>query len=54
MNATNTNTELRIHYDSHQTSLNDVTIAHVSATTAIMTATMTIVSATRNATTKAI
>jgi hypothetical protein len=51
-NATNTATGLRIHYDSHQTSLNDIAIAHVSATTAPMTATMTNVSTTRNATTK--
>ncbi len=36
-----------------QTSLNYVTTAHVSATTATMTATMTYVSTTRNATTKA-
>ncbi len=54
MNATNTATGFRIHYDSHQTSLNDVTIAHVSATTARTTATMTNVFATRNATTKAL
>jgi hypothetical protein len=52
MNATNTATGLRIHYDLHQISLNDVTIAHVSATTATMTATMTNVYATGNATTK--
>jgi hypothetical protein len=54
MNATNTATGLRIHHDSHQTSLNDVTIAHVSTTTATMTATMTNVFATRNVTTKAL
>jgi hypothetical protein len=54
MNATNTAAGLRIHYDSHQTSLNDVTIAHVSATTATMTATMRNVFTTRNATTKAL
>jgi hypothetical protein len=53
-NAPNTATGFRIHYDSHQTSLNDVTIAHVSATTARTTATMTNVFATRNATTKAL
>jgi hypothetical protein len=53
-NATNTATRLRIHYDSHQTSLNDVTIAHVSAATATMTATMTNVFATRNPTMKAL
>jgi hypothetical protein len=53
-NATNTATGFRIHYDSHQTSFNDVTIAHVSATTARITATMTNVFATRNATTKAL
>jgi hypothetical protein len=52
-NATNTATGFRIHYDSHQTSLNDVTIAHVSTTTARTTATMANVFATRNATTKA-
>jgi hypothetical protein len=52
MNATNTATGLRIHYDSHQTSLDDVTIAHVSAMAATMSATMTNVFATRNATTK--
>ena len=51
-NATYTATGFRIHYDSHQTSLNDVTIAHVSATTARRTATMTNIFATRNATTK--
>ncbi len=51
-NATNTATGLRIHYDSHQTSLNDVTIAHVSTTTATTTATMTNVTATRIATIK--
>jgi hypothetical protein len=54
MNATNTATGFRIHYDSHQTSLNDVTIAHVSTKTARMTATMTNVFGTRNATTKAL
>jgi hypothetical protein len=54
MNATNTATGLRIYYDSHQTSLNDVTIAHVSTTTATTTATMTNVFATRNATIKAL
>jgi hypothetical protein len=53
-NATNTTTGLRIHYDSHQTSLNDVTIAHVPAMTATTTATMTNVTATRIATTKAL
>jgi hypothetical protein len=52
MNATNTATGLRIHYDSQQTSLNDVTIAHVSATNAAMTMTMTNVFATKNATMK--
>ncbi len=40
-NATNTATGFRIHYDSHQTSLNDETIAHIFATTARTTATMT-------------
>jgi hypothetical protein len=54
MNATNTATGLRIHYDSHLTSLNDVTIAHVSETTATMTVTMTNAPATRIATTKAL
>jgi hypothetical protein len=53
-NATNAATGFRIHYDSHQTSLNDVTIAYVSATTARTTVTMTNVFATRNATTKAL
>jgi hypothetical protein len=53
-NATNTTTGFRIHYDSHQNSLNDVTIAHVSATTATTTATSTNIFATRNATTKAL
>jgi hypothetical protein len=41
LNATNTATGVRIHYDSHQTSLNDVTIAHVFTTTAATTVTMT-------------
>jgi hypothetical protein len=53
-NATSTATGLRFHYDSHQTSLNGVTIAHVSATTASMTATMTNIFASRNATMKAL
>ena len=45
-NATSTTTRLRIHNNSHQTSLNEATTAHVSATTAIMTVTMTQVPAT--------
>ena len=53
LNATSTATGIRIHNDSHQTSLNDVTIAHVSATTATTTATKTQVPATRSATTNA-
>ena len=51
-NATNTATGLRTHHiDFQQTSLNDVKIAYVSATTAITTATLTQVpaSATTNA-----
>ncbi len=51
-NVTNTATGFRIHYDSHQTRLNDVTIDHVSAMTATTTGTMANVFATRNATTK--
>jgi hypothetical protein len=50
-NATSTTTGLRTHIDSHQISLNDVPIAHVSATTATTTATMTQVPTTRSATT---
>jgi hypothetical protein len=52
-NATSTATGLRIHNDSHQTSLNDATINHVSARTATTTATKIQVPATRSATTNA-
>ncbi len=45
-NATSTASGLRIHDDSCKTSLNDVTINHVSTTTATMTAIMAHVTAT--------
>ena len=49
-NATSTTTELSIQYDSHQFSLYDIPITHVSKTTATTTATLTQVPATRSAT----
>jgi hypothetical protein len=52
-NATSTATGLRIRHDSRQTKLNEVTIAHVSATTAKTTAKMTQVPTTRSATSNA-
>jgi len=53
LNATSTATGLRIHNDSLQTSLNDVTAVYVSAMTATTTAKMTQVPATRSASTNA-